>query len=302
VSYGNERNLKLLHEEKDANGNSHWVDRTTSLDTDADIICGVVTSLSPFLAAEQNVAPVVTRISIPTAPIAVGSSVTVTADFTDANPRDSHTATFDWEAGTSTGTVEDRDGSGSVIGSRTYQQAGVYTVVVSVSDGDLSAARTSANDVPAYIVVYDQSAGFVTGGGWINSPAGACQLTALCGSATGKATFGFVAKYKNGATVPTGDTEFQFRTGNLKFQSTSYEWLVVAGSRAKYKGEGQINGAGAYRFMITAIDGDLNSGLDQFRIKITDQAGRVMYDNKRGDPEDSDAATPIGGGSIVIHK
>lgn len=38
---------------------------------------------------------------------------------------------------------------------------------------------------------------------------------------TGKATFGFVSKYKKGATLPTGETEFQFKAGNLNFMSTS---------------------------------------------------------------------------------
>ncbi len=43
VSYDSEAELKLLHFESGA-----WVDATTSLDTVNDIICGDVTSLSPF--------------------------------------------------------------------------------------------------------------------------------------------------------------------------------------------------------------------------------------------------------------
>ena len=41
------------------------------------------------------------------------------------------------------------------------------------------------------VVVYDPSAGFVTGGGWIDSPAGAYTADP---SLTGKANFGFVSK------------------------------------------------------------------------------------------------------------
>ena len=87
---------------------------------------------------------------------------------------------------------------------------------------------------------------------------------------TGKATFGFVAKYEKGATVPIGNTEFQFKVGNLNFKNASYEWLVIAGARAQYKGAGTINGAGSYNFLLTAIDGDLpgGGGADRFRIKI----------------------------------
>jgi hypothetical protein len=272
--------------------------------TDKDGGVGTTNAIITVIAAEENVAPVVRRITLPASPIPVGAAASVRADFSDGNAGDTHTATIDWEGTTTAGVVTEAGGSGTVTGSNTYPAPGVYTVNVFVNDGDLSGTRSSAGDTPAYIVVYDPSAGFVTGGGWINSPAAACQLTSVCGGATGKATFGFVARYKKGATTPSGDTEFQFSAGGLRFVSSNYDWLTVAGSRAKYKGSGQINGAGNYGFLITAIDGDLNGGgPDQFRIKITDPAtGTVVYDNKRGEPEDSDAATPIGGGSIVIHK
>jgi hypothetical protein len=73
----------------------------------------------------------------------------------------------------------------------------------------------------------------------------------------GKATFGFVAKYKKGTTVPTGNTDFQFKTADLNFHSTNYEWLVVTGGdTAKFKGVGTINGEGEYKFQIWADDGD----------------------------------------------
>ncbi|MGB3702216.1 MAG: hypothetical protein WA997_13185 [Anaerolineales bacterium] len=68
----------------------------------------------------------------------------------------------------------------------------------------------------------------------------------------GKANFGFVSKYKKGASIPSGQTEFQLHAGDLNFHSSSYEWLVVnhGGTRAQFKGEGTINGQGAYEFMI----------------------------------------------------
>jgi len=117
-------------------------------------------------------------------------------------------------------------------------------------------------------------------------------------SPTGKATFGFVSKYKKGADVPTGNTEFQFKAGNLNFHSTSYDWLLVTGSDyAKFKGSGTINGELAptneeYKFQLWAGDGDP----DTFRIKIWYEDGGsevVVYDNGM-DQE-------IGGGSIVVH-
>jgi hypothetical protein len=116
----------------------------------------------------------------------------------------------------------------------------------------------------------------------------------LSGSPEGKATFGFVSKYKKGADVPTGNTEFQFQAGDLNFHSTSYDWLVVTGSDyAKFKGTGTINGEGEYKFMLWAGDDEP----DTFRIKIWYENGGtevVVYDNGM------DQA--IGGGSIVVHK
>ena len=157
------------------------------------------------------------------------------------------------------------------------------------------------------IVFYDASNGFVTGGGWITSPVGACKLTTICQGATGKANFGFVSQYKKGANVPTGNTEFQFQAGNLNFHSEVYEWLVISGGfKAQYKGTGTINGIGGYGFILTAIDGDQSggSGVDKFRIKIWDNnnGGAIVYDNQTGGSDTADPTTMISGGSIVIHK
>ncbi|MHB8868323.1 MAG: right-handed parallel beta-helix repeat-containing protein [Thermoleophilia bacterium] len=118
---------------------------------------------------------------------------------------------------------------------------------------------------------------------------------------TGKATFGFVSKYKKGASIPEGNTQFMFKAGDLNFHSTSYDWLVVTGSSfAKYKGEGTVNGSpsptgGPYRFQIWAGDGG-KTGDDTFRIRIWyESAGAemVVYDNGMNQA--------IGGGSIVVH-
>lgn len=128
------------------------------------------------------------------------------------------------------------------------------------------------------------------------------------GSPEGKATFGFVSKYKKGASTPTGQTEFYFKAGDLNFHSDSYDWMVVAGAKAMYKGVGTINDEGEYKFMLTAIDADIKDtdafDIDRFRIKIWyefEDTEYVVYDNALGDDNDN-ATTEISGGSIVIHK
>ena len=173
---------------------------------------------------------------------------------------------------------------------------GVWTVTIVATD----ACGNTASET-RQLVIYDPTAGFVTGGGWIASPAGAYAPDAAL---AGKATFGFVSKYKKGATVPTGETAFTFQVAGLAFYSNSYQWLVIAGARAQYKGVGQINGAGSYGFLLTAIDGQVKGGggVDKFRIKIWDLATEAMvYDNQMGADDGVDLTTVLGGGSIVIH-
>ena len=254
----------------------------------------------------SNVAPSVTI----TAPASgalyqVGAPVTFSGAFTDPGILDTHTAQWSFDALTAAGAVTESGGNGTTGATYTFPQAGVYSVVLTVTDkdGGLGSASTVAG-LPAFVVVYDPSAGFVTGGGWILSPPGAYPGNP---TATGKASFGFVAKYAKGATVPSGNTEFHFQTVGLNFQPTSYQWLVVAGAKAQYKGTGTINGASGYGFLLTATDGDLlGAGQpDRFRIKIWSSAsGALVYDNAAGASDDIDVASPgpLGGGSIVIHK
>jgi hypothetical protein len=110
---------------------------------------------------------------------------------------------------------------------------------------------------------------------------------------------------KREVTAARSNTEFQFKAGDLNFKSTSYDWLVVAGAKVKYKGSGTINGAGDYAFLLTATDGQVSGGcgVDKFRIKIWNKSGVVVvYDNQPADPDTADATTALGGGNIVVHS
>ena len=115
----------------------------------------------------------------------------------------------------------------------------------------------------------------------------------IMNSITGKATFGFFAKYKKGANVPDGSTDIQFKAADLNFHSSAYDWLVVNqnDSNAQFKGSGTINGIDGYQFMLWAGDHDP----DTFRMKIWQTSdGQVIYDN-------GVAQTIGGGGGIVVH-
>jgi VCBS repeat-containing protein len=253
-----------------------------------------------------NDPPTITAFAGPLLPTALGSPVTANGTFTDVDLGDSpvidsHTGTIDWGDGSSSA-ISVAPGSGTsrnFSGSHTYTATGVYTIVAHVKDS----GNLTSDAMYQYVVVYDPTAGFVTGGGWINSPSGAYPADPTL---TGKATFGFVSKYKKGQTTPDGDTEFDFHAAGLNFQSTSYEWLVISGTKAQYKGSGTINGSGDYFFMLTAIDGDLKSkgSPDTFRIRIWNKTTlAVIYDNQITSTDlTADPTTTLGGGSIQIHN
>ena len=266
----------------------------TATVTDDD---GGVSSSSTVGITVNNVAPTVGAITAPLDPVAATIVISVNANFTDSGVLDTHSAVWYWgDASNSAGTVTETNGSGSVTGSHAYSVPGVYVVTLTVTDDD----GGSNSSVFQYLVVYNPNDGFVTGGGWIDSPAGAYAANPQL---SGKASFGFVARYQNGASAPTGNTEFQFKAGDFNFRSVDYQWLVVAGANAKFKGTGTVNGQVGYQFMITAHDGQMqgSDGVDKFRIKVWN-AGGVVYDNQPGASDDSQAATALKGGSIVIHK
>ncbi len=162
------------------------------------------------------------------------------AGFTDPGILDTHTALWAWGDETSPGSVTEVNGCGTVSGTHTYLKPGVYTVTLTVTDDD----GASSQRVYGYVVIYDPSAGFVTGGGWILSPAGAYVPD------PGADRDG---QLRLRHQVPEGchgaDRRDRVRVpgrGHMNFQSTSYQWLVVSGKdKAQYKGSGTINGSAA---------------------------------------------------------
>jgi hypothetical protein len=264
---------------------------------------GLVTT-ADLIITVTNTSPIVTITGPATGSIySVGTSVNFTSTFTNAGGSP-HTATWLFDTISQAATVVEPVGStpGTAKTSFSFTAPGVYLVKLTVTDNCGGAGTaTTVDGFDAMVVIYDPDSGFVTGGGWINSPAGAYAPDT---SLTGRANFGFVSKYPKGASIPTGNTEFQFKTGNLNFSSASYEWMVVAGAKAQYKGLGTINGNGNYRFMLTAIDGQQagGDGQDKLRIRIWSDGGLLYYDNLIYDPDIADPTTVLGGGSIVIHK
>jgi hypothetical protein len=232
--------------------------------------------------------------------------VTITSNYIDLNTGP-HTCVVAWGDGTSSppegsATVTEPSGTnpGTCSGSHTYVPAtNVYEVTVTVTDN----CGASGSSVYQYVVVYDPTGGFVTGGGWINSPPGAYGPDP---DLIGGANFGFVSKYqKSNSTIPTGETQFHFNAAGFRFDSDAYEWLVISGAKARYRGTGSVNGVSGYGFELTAWDGQVSGGggIDRFRIKVWQGTlANVIYDNERANPDGADPITALQGGSIVVHK
>lgn len=231
-------------------------------------------------------------IDAPADPAIVSSSVSVSATFSGDQPAE---VIWNWGDSTSSSGTISAEG---VSGEHYYSQPGVYTLELSLTDS----CGTVSTSYYKYVVIYDPNGDFVTGSGTIYSPPGASTEFPL---ASGTAGFGFVSKYDKNKSVPKGTTEFEFYAGNFYFLSTSYDWLVVAGAKAKFKGRGNVNGVSGFQFMLSAIDGDINSkgNPDLFRIKIwVESTGEVVYDNEMNTEIDADPATIISSGSIVVHS
>jgi hypothetical protein len=243
-------------------------------------------------ATVSNVAPTVAAFTVPTTPIALtGGVATVPISTTFSDPgSDSHVATLDCGTGVP---VQSDAPNGTAGGTCTFSTAGVYAVRLTVLDDD---GDSDTEVATGQVVVYVASTAWITGGGWIDSPAGAYTPAA---SVTGKLTFEFVARYQSSsASNPSGSSKFELSLGKLDFESSALDWLIVSGSSARLQGNGTLNGAGDYGFSLLATDG----APDAIRIRIWNRlTGVAVYDNKPGLPTDLDDVTPLGGGSIQVH-
>ena len=123
----NEHNVRLFHFE-----DSRWVNITTTVDTNANIVCGQTSHFSPFALAEVNEAPVLSGITANVSPVAPRLDVTATASFSDADAADVHSGIWEWGDGSSSAATI---AGGGADGSHSYAAAGRYTIRLVLTDG-----------------------------------------------------------------------------------------------------------------------------------------------------------------------
>jgi hypothetical protein len=123
-----------------------------------------------------------------------------------------------------------------------------------------------------------------------------------------KAQIGFPAQYQKGFAAPQGNAKLKIKDANFKFESTSYDSLVITDTCARLKGSGTVKDkTGTYKFLLTACDykskGKKGKGTpDIYRMKITDPANVVVYDNKPSCADADFCGTDVAGGRIVVNK
>lgn len=275
-------------------GGSYGFDTTTYMikNDNGDTWTASAYPLSPLIEYETSYPspPNVGEINAPSSPVLIDTAINASATFTDPGVLDTHTASWNWGDGsTTTGTVTENNGSGTVSDIHTYTAAGIYPITLTVTDNDgLSNTATYQ-----YISVYNPtSQGLFSAGHLFTSPAGAYQQDL---SLTGKVTFGLVYKYHG--TIPTSNKQFtlNFNAANLTFNATTISSLVIANNMATLTGSGTINGSGNYNFLVTGV----NSG--GIRIQITNATNNnLIYDTQPGAASTATPTTSVTG-NVVVH-
>src|SRR5262249_52701062 len=146
-----------------ASGSFFALGTTTVLCTATDASGNTATGSFPVRVLQG---PLITSLSVPAAPVAVGSPIAAMATYLDGAGL-TDTCTFDWDDGASS-TVTGSGGGCSAP--HAYSVSDVYTVTVTVANDLGNSASLSATTL---VVVFNPTGGFVTGGGTIESPAGA---------------------------------------------------------------------------------------------------------------------------------
>jgi len=238
-------------------------------------------------------APIIGPISTNETVIATGNVINTTSSFTDANFWENHNSIWNWGDGiTTSGTIREFGGIGTVYGTHIYVNPGVYIINLTVSDTN----NLSATQEFSYIAVYDPTPQSIfTGARKYISPVGAYYPNP---NLTGQITFGIVAKYSG--SNANANVNMDFKAANMKFDSTQATFLVTANGKATLKGTGTINSAGIYNYLVTGIDSQQNNGQGLIRFQIKDQTGLVVYDSQPGASDTINPITPITG-HILVH-
>ena len=279
----------------------------TAPTTGTTLTCFATNGATPPLSNSGSVTlkidttpPITSNVLATPNPVIVNTDVTITATITDAGGSAIAGAEFQVDGGPFDDLAAADGAFDSNLENVTLtlpatatpllQTTGVHTICVRGSDFADNVGATQC----VLFAVYDPNGGFATGGGGANSPTGADSAHP---TGSGPVTFAFNPKYlPNNSTVPAGDLEFHYDTGNIDFKSTSWDFLVVtAGTHAQAQGSGKINNTNVCKFFLDAWDSSFQPG-------NVNAVGLRIYncDGATGDRYNL-PTTPATRGNIVVH-
>lgn len=282
-----------LRAERASNGNGRIYTITVTVDDGCNPSVSVPTEVR---VAHNIIGPLTGK------PFKLGTTVDFSGEFWD-KPGNRHTAKWLIDGNTSVKAAVSEptlNKNGKVTGSYKFSSPGVYKLQMNVTDQNNVTSYVNTNgDLEEIIVIYDPNGGYTYGGGWFNSSPGALTSDP---AATGKVSYGFSMNYFKNATLPKGETQFEFKLGNFEFNAVNFDYLSVSGARAQFKGTGKIiGGQSGINFIMTVIDGDINgTGVDKIRMKIYNKnTGEIYYDNQPLSGDADDPVTPVGNNSSI---
>lgn len=269
--------------------------RTYTVTFTATDACGYSTTKTTTVTVAHNITAPTTGSSFK-----IGTVVGLAGTFWDI-PGNRHTAKWQLDGTTITGVVAAEPSGtklGKVTGSYKPTAAGVYKLRMNVTDQKgITSYATTNGDHEAFLVAYDPRGGYTYGAGKFISPKGAWTGNP---NASGKVSFGFTSNYFKGATNPKGETAFEFKLAGFEFYALNFDYLVISGAKAQYKGLGKtvIDGVeqSGLAFIMTVIDGQLSGGggVDKIRMKIYNKnTGAVIYDNQPGAGDNADPVMAV---------
>jgi hypothetical protein len=276
---------------------AHGDGRIYTITITATDACGNTSSKNVEVHVTHNITSPVSGASFK-----VGTTVGFSGEFWD-KPGNRHTGKWLIDGASVNATITEPSGNknGKSTGSYKFNSPGVYKLQMNITDqnGVTSYANTNG-DLEAIVVIYDPNGGYTHGGGWYDSKPGALVSNP---SATGKVSYGFAINYFKHATNPKGENQFEFKLGDFEYNALNFDYLVIQGAKAQFKGTGKIiGGQSGVGFTMTVIDGALDgTGIDKVRMKIYNKNnGKIIYDNQ---PGASDVASPVevvGSNSTVV--
>ena len=87
--------------------------------------------------------------------------------------------------------------------------------------------------------------------------------------------------------------------------ATHLSWLTINGSTVGLSGDGTVDNAGDFGFLLTGIDGKIGTTKvpDKARVKIWNRAtGAIIYDSQMNAADSAAPAIVLSGGTVNIKK